>query len=624
MSDEKERRRPRRALDSSQHRSKTRSAAGSRASQSRSSVRLSAGKKDRTTAGRRMAAAAAESAPSPAAKKRRPRKRRGNPAVLPLCVLAVLLAGYLFLCAGVDTDTILTGTAVNGVDLSGMTQKQATAALEENFQGKYGAVSLQVVANGETYEVTVGNTLTLDCDALAAEALAPSGDSFLLRGKNKVITWLLGSESVVLPQVGDTEQLHQNLEESGLLAIDTTVQTTYEEKDRTLVVTKGVTGNSVDEESLVQYINKAVQIDDYTTPLECPMATGEVKALDWDAITAEICHGSTNATLKLSEDRREYEIVDGVAKVSFDAEAAKEAVDAAEEGSTVKIDLTYEKPEISTAELKENLFRDKLGSYSTNVGGTANRLSNVRLAAEKCDGIILLPGDSFSYNNTLGERTAANGFKTAGAYLNGETVQEYGGGICQVSSTLYSACLYSNLEIVERHNHTFASSYIGLGMDATVSWGGPDYQFANNQTYPIKISASYYNGVITVTIWGTKTDNTSVEIRSETLETIAYDTVYKEDSSMYEGESKTTQKGVNGYHVQTYRIVYDGDGKEISNEKEAYSVYTPEKQIVYQGTKKKVVIPETTTDDAAAAGGTDANGTAGATNTTGNAAAAAE
>ncbi|MCD8008715.1 MAG: VanW family protein, partial [Clostridiales bacterium] len=177
--------------------------------------------------------------------------------------------------------------------------------------------------------------------------------------------------------------------------------------------------------------------------------------------------------------------------------------------------------------------------------------------------------------------------------LHGDTGQERGGGICQVSSTLYAATLYANLEIVERHNHTYASSYIGLGLDATVSWEGPDYQFCNNTSYPIKIVAEYYDGYLTVTLLGTKTNSNYVKMVSETLETIAYSTITKNDSSQYEGTSTVTQKGENGYKVQTYRQVYDSDGNLLSETEEAYSVYSKHDEIIYVGTKKK----ETTTTD---------------------------
>ena len=161
------------------------------------------------------------------------------------------------------------------------------------------------------------------------------------------------------------------------------------------------------------------------------------------------------------------------------------------------------------------------------------------------DGVILEPGQSFSYNGTVGQRTAANGFREAGAYSNGQVVQELGGGICQVSSTLYYCTLISNLQITSRTNHYFSVGYIEPGLDATVSWGAPDFVFVNNRTFPIKIHAYVSGGMITVEIYGTNVDGSYVKMES----------------------------AVNGLNVTTYRCVYAADGTLISRTREAASTY---------------------------------------------------
>ncbi len=167
--------------------------------------------------------------------------------------------------------------------------------------------------------------------------------------------------------------------------------------------------------------------------------------------------------------------------------------------------MTVTKPEHTTEEINDMLFRDALSKNWTLVrlwnrdycnevrtslsGSSADRISNVKKACELLDGLVLIPGQTLSFNDTLGERTEANGWKPATAYANGEVRQEYGGGICQVSSTLYNAVLYANLEIVERACHQFQVGYLPWGMDATVSWGWPDFKFRNDAEYPVKIHA---------------------------------------------------------------------------------------------------------------------------------------
>lgn len=515
----------------------------------------------------------------------------GKIAIAVACTAAVLAGGYAFLCTQVKEDTVLPKTTVNGVELGGLTQAEAEEALNKAFEERLANAELGVAVDGKTYSVQVGDTLTMDTQAAVETVMKPNKNSFLTRGVSFVKAHAMGSDIKQLPELADGEKLSTHIQESGLMDINTTVQSTYKvnKKTKDLDIVKGITGHSVDEAALTELIYAAVAADDYETVIECPMITGEVKPLDWNKIRKKVCKESSDATLTLSQDRRNYEIVESVTSVDFDTDAAKKDFEEAEEGKTVTIKLVYTEPEITTENLKNNLFQDRLSAYDTKVGGTDGRKSNVRLAGEKINGIILLPGDSFSYNNTLGQRTAENGFYQAPAYFNGETVQEYGGGICQMSSTLYSATLYANLQIDERHNHTYASSYIGLGMDATVSWGGPDFQFTNNQKYPIKLVAGMWNGYATVEILGTKTNSNKVEIRSETLETKPFSTETKTDSTMEEGKSYYEQHGVDGYRVQTYRIIKDADGKVLSETKESFSTYTPEKEIVVIGTKKKEV-----------------------------------
>ena len=183
--------------------------------------------------------------------------------------------------------------------------------------------------------------------------------------------------------------------------------------------------------------------------------------------------------------------------------------------------------------------------------GRTNRLTNVSLAAQKCDGTILLSGEEFSFNGTVGVQNAQTGFKKAGATLNGRPVQAYGGGICQVSSTIFAAALVANLEIVERWEHEYVSSYIAAGMDAAVAWNELDLRIVNNTSYPVRLDVDYRDGYLTVTIRGTKTDDAFVRIQTETLDT--------SPTGMLE--------------VDTYRNVYTENKSQLFTEKIAHSAY---------------------------------------------------
>nr|WP_325299369.1 VanW family protein [uncultured Dysosmobacter sp.] len=270
----------------------------------------------------------------------------------------------------------------------------------------------------------------------------------------------------------------------------------------------------------------------------------------------------------------------------FDVAAAQAALDAAAPGETVEIDAVIEYPEVTADELKAVLFRDVLGEYTTKVGGTAARRSNVKLSASSINGCVLNTGDVFSYNGVVGQRTAARGYQPAPAYVKGETVDEIGGGICQTSSTLYYACLLANLEITERYAHRYIPAYITAGMDATVSWGGPDYKFTNNTSYPIKIVAVYENNRVTVRILGTKTDGVTVKMTNERLSTTNFEVVYEDDPTLAPGTEQVKTTPYTGSKWRTYRHLYDADGKLISSTYEATSDYKARNKVVLRGPAK--------------------------------------
>jgi vancomycin resistance protein YoaR len=282
----------------------------------------------------------------------------------------------------------------------------------------------------------------------------------------------------------------------------------------------------------------------------------------------------------------------------FDVSAAQAALDAAEPGETVTVPATIEYPTVTAENLKAVLFRDVLGSATTHVGGTSARISNVKLSAGTINGTVLNHGDVFSYNGTVGQRTAARGYQAAPAYVQGETVDEIGGGICQTSSTLYYACLLSNLEITERYAHRYIPAYIMAGVDATVSWGGPDYKFTNDTDYPIKIVTSYANNYLTVKILGTKTDDITVKMTNEQLSTTPYEVIEQEDNTLAPGTQTVKTTPYTGYKYKTYRNLYDGNGNLISTTYEDTSDYKSRNKVVLVG--PKVTTPETST----ATGGT--------------------
>lgn len=471
------------------------------------------------------------------------RKRRRLAALLGLGMI------YLLLCMAVDTERILPNTRVNDLSLGGMDEQAAAAALTEDAKVRRAAAVMTVRASGQDYLVDAGNSLGLDCTALAEQAIQRSRAPFFARGLWFMHSLLGGYRITALPEVRDEGVLHRAIMASGLAEAGTTTQTDYTIGEGKLVFRMGVSApDTVDIPRLIAVLSEALRRGDYDTPVECPVTDGTVAPVDLEAIYQELYREPRSATL---DPQNQYGYVDSVTGVSFDRECARRLLDTAREGDTVEVELIYTEPAVTLQELEENLFADCLASYTTRVKGSENRRVNVGLATDKCHGRILVSGEEFSFNQTVGEQTPERGFAMASGVLNGKVVPAYGGGICQVSSTLYMAALYANMEIVERGNHDLVSSYVPAGLDAAVAWGDLDFRIVNNRDYPMQIRVFYEGDLLTAEIWGTRTDDTYVEMETETISDEADDMLV----------------------VATYRKVFNGDGSQLYVQKEGESVY---------------------------------------------------
>lgn len=253
--------------------------------------------------------------------------------------------------------------------------------------------------------------------------------------------------------------------------------------------------------------------------------------------------------------------------------------------------VTKIEPEVTSADLKD--IDTLLGEYSTSLAGSSfSRIENIKLAAKTTSDVLLMPGEEFSYNEHTGVRSAANGYKNAHVISGGEVVDGIGGGVCQVSSTMFNSVLYAGLDIVSRTNHSIRSTYVPLGRDATVTDGGYDFVFKNSYKNPVFIKNTCTNGRITCQIFGVKSDKKKIEIQTAINSTIAYSVREQADSNLEKGEKEVLEKGRTGYRVTTYRIYYDENGKIIKKETVGSSYYPSKNEIVAVGTKETTQDPE--------------------------------
>ena len=275
-----------------------------------------------------------------------------------------------------------------------------------------------------------------------------------------------------------------------------------------------------------------------------------------------------------------HRVDEEVMGVRFDMAEAQKMMDQAAEGTKIVIPLIFTMPEVTSRQLGRTLFRDVLAERTTRISGTNNRLNNIQLSSAAVNGTILAPDEVFSFNGIVGERTAEKGYLEAGAYVNNETIQEIGGGICQTSSTIYDCVLHSDLEVIERLNHMFTVAYLPLGNDATINWGTADLKFRNNTEYPIRIEATVIGRDLTVRLIGTKTDDNYIEIDFKLISMTPYDTIRQEDESVPQGATVDKSDGHTGYVVETYKYLYDKDGNLISETLVDKSVYLVQDRVI--------------------------------------------
>lgn len=483
---------------------------------------------------------------------------------------------YAVICAGIGNRRLFSRTSINGLDVGGMKNDEAARAIDEQFRTKYGKAGVAVNLDGETYTVDVSHALNYSSKN-GIRDIQDKTHSFWLRGYRFLVSKTTGSEFNIYPKVGDKSAIKDAISSSDMVKVDLSKDDGYVIEDKKLVIIKGQGSYSINRNKLVSLIVKQVEKGDYDTVIECPVESSDVNL---DEVYERVHSEPQNPTL---DPDNNYDLVEAKDGVDFDLDSAKTSLTEAKDGDRVEIPLTYTPADMTTDEYKSLLFRDELGSYSTEVEGSDNRKTNVKLAAEYCDGTILMPGESFSYNLGVGELTEERGFRPGPSYADGQSVMDMGGGICQVSSTMYMACLYANLEIDERHCHPYPSSYVPAGLDATVAWGGCDFIFTNDTDYPIKLSTTYDGYSTSCTIWGTVTEPFSVELYTETLETEPYETKYELDKSLGKDEQVLDTVGIDGLTIQSYRRVYDGDGNVISDSPEAESVYSRRDEVYKVG-----------------------------------------
>lgn len=475
-------------------------------------------------------------------------------------VLAVVIAGGA--TAGgyfvTHSDKNLPKVFLDGVDVSGLTREETMDKLGASGWDESAEIPLTVKLPADvSFELDMYESGAMLPRDVAAEAAYRYGhgdnwyENLLRYLKGLMVSTDVSQKFGTLNE----DYIRSAIEKAVAELKEKTAERDYEvdKEQKELRLMKGAGQIEIDQERLFTEIVAALGSEQ--KEVDHQHADNELTMPDFDAIYKELHVTPVDASFVEGG----FEVIEEIVGCTFDVEQAQKLWEEAGPAETVAIPLEITYPEVTAESLTGMLYRDKLGAQTTLFGGsTPERVNNIQLACSKINGTILMPGEVFSYNETVGQRTREAGFKEAAAYQDGEVVQEIGGGVCQVSSTLYCATVFANMETVEREAHYFLVNYLPPAHDATVSWPSPDFKFRNSRNYPIKIVANADPEELTLTmeIWGTDEDGSYVEL--------TYDRYYfTEDGSDV----------IIGWHVYGHKNVYDKDGNLIETIEEPDGIY---------------------------------------------------
>ena len=538
----------------------------------------------------------------------RPRNSGSRVMIISICALVlvallgtILVVGKMFSSPKVEDDgRILAGVTAAGIDLGGMTPEEAQMALYRVADSSYPVQTMVVTMPDGTLELKpISTGARLDVVSLvdAAYSYGRKGTSSEIQKAQQNAQMGRLHTIALLPYLElNTDYIRDMVEDYCDYFNSTYAPSSVKVKGdkpalkgdefdenapcQTILIEVGNPGRELDADDVYDQILDAYSFYEFEVRAEEASPEQLPDPIDLNKVFKENCSTPIDAYM----DMQTFEVIVETYGYTFDLEQAKAQLDALEYGESMEIRLEYIVPEIKAKELEEMLFRDVLASYETKTTNDHNRNTNLKLACQAINGTLLNPGDTFSFNDTVGKRTEAAGYKEAGAFFGGESVKEVGGGICQVSSTLYACVLAADLDVIDRTPHSQPVSYLPKGMDATVSWGGPEFKFRNDTDYPIRIDAEVSGGMVKIKLIGTDARDYYVKVEcreSEVLEPDIRYVDYQWDNQEGYRDGDIIEKGTTGYVIKTYKIKYSKDGNSLIGESvEATSTYKAKEQVV--------------------------------------------
>lgn len=526
------------------------------------------------------------------------RTQRKKSLIVLACVglVAVILFGISVIRAYGSADKICAGVTAGGVSVGNLTKEAAAEKLRNELGAKtFDKPVYIVLGNAEKKIVPADFLASYEYDKTAKAALAYGKNGSFFSRIGQAFLSIFGKREIPMEVSVDDFAYDEALNFVMDGVTDKVQEHTWEISENKLIVTTGRPGLLPDKMAVSNAVLDTIRKGTYEKKIVFDYEERKPTPLSAEYLYEKVASEAKDAYYAIEDGK--VVIYEHSLGVTFDKAVAQKAIDAHKgNGLTFEIPLTISTPNHTTEDIESQLFADTLGEHQTKFNtGDVGRSKNIMLAAHKINGTILAPGEIFSYNGVVGERSYSEGFETAHVYVNGETVDGVGGGICQVSSTLFNAVVYANLDIVERVNHQLTVSYVPLGRDATVDYGNIDFRFKNSTGHPLKIVCTAENGTMYAGLFGIKEDKSlDVSFETEVIRELDPPERKKDDPTLPKGEEKIEKPGSSGYVVDTYKVV-KRDGKEPERTYLCRSTYNGSYREILVGTGEEV--PEVTPGD---------------------------
>ena len=515
-------------------------------------------------------------------------------------LIFIMFVSIIFALININNEKIINGVSIKNINLSGLSIKDAKNKVEEAINVEIDKEINLIFEDKKIFSLNPSEIeFAYEVSDKIEEAYNVGRDSNIFVNNYKIIYSALLGNSLDLDYTYNEEKLNEIVNSLDGLITGLVVDPSYYREEDNLIIVPGIDGISIEKEKLKKIILDEIRNRDYekiinneySNDITIPIIDTKAKHIDIEKIHSEIYCQPKDAyyvaepfELHMDEDGIDFNIT---------IEEAKKIIEIPAEEYTIPLKIT--KANVTINDIDSSAFRYEVSRATTNYDpGYTSRVNNLRLAASKINGKVLAPGEIFSYNEVVGKRTVEAGYTNAPIFINGEVADGTGGGICQISTTLYQAVLKANLKIVDRRNHNYITSYAQAGTDATVVYGAIDFKFQNTRKYPIKIEATVNGGVVKFVIYGIEEEKEyDVKIIPIVTQSMAKKTKYVDDPTLAEGSEVVKQVGTSGCKVTTYKEVYL-NGSFVSKEIISNDTYKAMDRIVRRGTKK-ISVPTVST-----------------------------